>query len=142
MKLLTAENCCQQQIGKLYSRRIPFSLRSFLIWKWFFFSLGASFCCSKIGKLTLARLLMAHNSLISYGCPDAGTESSYAEILSLYHDLMKMDPAHICHYEDEYSLVLLKQVNLLSFSWVFCLITTECFACVKCRENVVFHRGR
>ncbi|WP_422482537.1 hypothetical protein, partial [Pleomorphochaeta sp. DL1XJH-081] len=24
---------------------------------------------------------------------------------------MKMDPEHICHYEDEYSLVLLKQLT-------------------------------
>lgn len=57
---------------------------------------------------------MAHNTLVSYGCPDAEVEAHYEDILALYHDLMKMDPAHICYYEDEYSLVLLKQVNLLS----------------------------
>lgn len=73
-----------------------------------------TFSCSKIGKLTLARLLMVHNTLISYGCSDARTESHYEEILALYHGLMKMDPAHTCHYEDEHSLVLLEQVNLLS----------------------------
>lgn len=65
----------------------------------------------KIGKLTLARLLTAHNTLISYGCSDARTEAHYVEILALYHDLMKMDPAHICHYEDEHSLVLLEQLT-------------------------------
>ncbi|KAH6755414.1 hypothetical protein C2S53_013455 [Perilla frutescens var. hirtella] len=72
--------------------------------------LSATDC--KIGKLTLARLLMAHNTLISYGgCPDAKTEVHYEEILALYHDLMKMDPAHICFYEDEYSLVLFEQLT-------------------------------
>lgn len=75
-----------------------------------------SFCCSKIGKLTLARLLVAHNTLITYGCKDSGTEAHYEEILALYHDLMKMDPAHVGYYEDEYSLVLMKQVHLLSLS--------------------------
>lgn len=72
-----------------------------------------SLLCSKIGKLILARLLMAHNAMVSYGCPNARVEAHYEDILALYHDLMKMDPAHICYYEDEYSLVLLKQVNLL-----------------------------
>ncbi|CAI9781256.1 unnamed protein product [Fraxinus pennsylvanica] len=65
----------------------------------------------KIGKLTLARLLMAQNQLISYGIPNDGIEVHYKEILGLYHDLMKLDPVHICYYEDEYSLVLLKQVT-------------------------------
>ncbi|KAK6141631.1 hypothetical protein DH2020_024634 [Rehmannia glutinosa] len=65
----------------------------------------------KIGKLTLARLLMAHKTLTSYGIPDDGTEVHYEDILALYQDLMKMDPAHICFYEDDYSLVLLKQLT-------------------------------
>ncbi|KAL2492992.1 RAB geranylgeranyl transferase alpha subunit 1 [Abeliophyllum distichum] len=65
----------------------------------------------KIGKLTLARLLMAQNKLISYGILNDGIEVHYEEILGLYHDLMKLDPTHICYYEDEYSLVLLKQVT-------------------------------
>ncbi|KAI3449765.1 hypothetical protein Pfo_006430 [Paulownia fortunei] len=65
----------------------------------------------KIGKLTLARLWMAHNTLMLYGSPDDGTEVHYDDILALYQDLMKMDPAHICYYEDEYSLVLLKQLT-------------------------------
>ncbi|KAG6400863.1 hypothetical protein SASPL_137708 [Salvia splendens] len=71
--------------------------------------LSSSNC--KIGKLTLARLLVAHNTLITYGCMDSGTEAHYEEILALYHDLMKMDPAHIGYYEDEYSLVLMKQLT-------------------------------
>ncbi|PIM98297.1 Protein geranylgeranyltransferase type II, alpha subunit [Handroanthus impetiginosus] len=65
----------------------------------------------KIGKLTLARLLMARVTLISYGSPDGETGVHYEDILALYHDLMKMDPRHLCYYEDEYSLVLLKQVT-------------------------------
>ncbi|XP_055833989.1 geranylgeranyl transferase type-2 subunit alpha 1 [Solanum dulcamara] len=64
----------------------------------------------KIGKLTLARLLMAHDTLMSF----AGTSHRYAshdaEILQLYDDLKKMDPAHLHYYQDEYSIVLLKQI--------------------------------
>ncbi|EPS62327.1 hypothetical protein M569_12464, partial [Genlisea aurea] len=58
----------------------------------------------KIGKLTLARLLASQSIL------DDGAEVKYEEILRLYHDLKKMDPAHISYYEDQYSLVLLQQV--------------------------------
>ncbi|XP_057798050.1 geranylgeranyl transferase type-2 subunit alpha 1 [Salvia miltiorrhiza] len=71
--------------------------------------LSSSNC--KIGKLTLARLLVAHNTLITYGCTDSRTEAHYEEILALYHDLIKMDPAHIGYYEDEYSIVLMKQLT-------------------------------
>ncbi|CAA2977132.1 geranylgeranyl transferase type-2 subunit alpha 1 [Olea europaea subsp. europaea] len=66
----------------------------------------------KIGKLTLARLLMAQSKLISYCIPNDGVKVHYEEILGLYHDLMELDPVHICYYEDEHSLVLLKQVTL------------------------------
>lgn len=52
----------------------------------------------KIGKLTLARLLMAH---------DINSE----EILELYTVLVKMDPSHSQYYKDEHSLVLLKQAT-------------------------------
>ncbi|KAL7151575.1 hypothetical protein ABFS83_04G040600 [Erythranthe nasuta] len=70
----------------------------------------------KIGKLTLARLWMARNTLITYGSTDDGTEVHYEDILALYRDLMKMDPVHICYYEDEYSSALWKQAtsNLVS----------------------------
>ncbi|CAI9116133.1 OLC1v1017209C3 [Oldenlandia corymbosa var. corymbosa] len=64
----------------------------------------------KIGKLTLARLLMAHDALssTSHDTYDQRT-LPYKEILELYSDLMKMDPPHIHYYKDEYSLVFLKQ---------------------------------
>ncbi|GER24927.1 geranylgeranyl transferase alpha subunit-relatedfamily protein [Striga asiatica] len=65
----------------------------------------------KIGKLTLARLLMAHNTLTLFRSSDDGIQTRYEDILALYQDLMKMDPAHICYYEDEYSLVLFKQLT-------------------------------
>ncbi|KAL1536263.1 protein geranylgeranyltransferase type II [Salvia divinorum] len=71
--------------------------------------LSSSNC--KIGKLILARLLVAHNTLMTYGCMDSITEAHYEEILALYHDLMKMDHAHIGYYEDEYSLVVMKQLT-------------------------------
>ncbi|CAA0823967.1 RAB geranylgeranyl transferase alpha subunit 1 [Striga hermonthica] len=61
----------------------------------------------KIGKLTLARLLMAHNTLMSFRSTDDRIQTRYEDILALYQDLMKMDPAHICYYEDEYSLVFI-----------------------------------
>ncbi|XP_016483241.1 geranylgeranyl transferase type-2 subunit alpha 1-like [Nicotiana tabacum] len=64
----------------------------------------------KIGKLTLARLLMAHNTLMSYTCTSHRNVSHHAEILQLYDDLKKMDPAHFHYYQDEYNLVLLKQI--------------------------------
>lgn len=64
----------------------------------------------KIGKLTLARLLMAHDTLMSYTGSSHRNVSHHAEILQLYDDLKKMDPAHIHYYHDEYSLVLLKQI--------------------------------
>ncbi|XP_073141924.1 geranylgeranyl transferase type-2 subunit alpha 1 [Henckelia pumila] len=65
----------------------------------------------KIGNLTLARLLMANNSLMSLSCSHDRTDVHYEEILSLYDGLMKMDPSHICYYEDERSLVVLKQMT-------------------------------
>ncbi|KAL3647743.1 hypothetical protein CASFOL_008711 [Castilleja foliolosa] len=65
----------------------------------------------KIGKLTLARLLTALNTLSSYDSSEHGNEADYEDILELYQDLMKMDPAHICYYEDEHNLVLLKQLT-------------------------------
>ncbi|CAA0841929.1 RAB geranylgeranyl transferase alpha subunit 1 [Striga hermonthica] len=42
---------------------------------------------------------------------DDGIQTRYEDILALYQDLMKLDPAHICYYEDEYSLVLFKQLT-------------------------------
>lgn len=67
--------------------------------------------CSKIGKLTLARLLIAHDSMISHNSPNASSIVHSEEVLGLYQDLMKMDPAHSQYYKDEYSSVLLKKVS-------------------------------
>ncbi|KAK2659933.1 hypothetical protein Ddye_006466 [Dipteronia dyeriana] len=60
----------------------------------------------KIGKLTLARLLMAHDNKI---CPSNKTH--FKEVLGLYSDLMKLDPSHVQYYKDKQSLVLLQQVT-------------------------------
>lgn len=67
--------------------------------------------CSKIGKLTLARLLIAHDEMISHNSPNASSVVHSEEVLGLYQDLMKMDPAHSQYYKDEYSSVLLKKVS-------------------------------
>ena len=63
--------------------------------------------CSKIGKLTLARLLSALDSLsFQYD----GRKSNTEEVLQLYTDLMKLDPTHYLYYKDEHSLISLKRV--------------------------------
>nr|GLL48145.1 geranylgeranyl transferase type-2 subunit alpha 1-like [Ipomoea trifida] len=62
----------------------------------------------KIGKLTLARLLMAREQLMSYNDSNAGNH--YGEVLQFYNDLMELDPPHIRYYKDEYSSVLLRQL--------------------------------
>ncbi|KAG5541894.1 hypothetical protein RHGRI_021656 [Rhododendron griersonianum] len=68
--------------------------------------------CSKIGKLTLARLLTALDAMISY---DKTLESKevvhFEEVLELYSDLVKLDPPHSQFYKDEHSLVLLQQLT-------------------------------
>lgn len=74
--------------------------------------MNSPFRCSKIGKLTLARLLMAREQLMSYNATNAGDH--YGEALQLYKDLMELDPPHIQYYKDEYSSVLLRQVIFLS----------------------------
>lgn len=67
--------------------------------------------CSKIGKLTLARLLSAHDAIL-YQSSKKTIHSE--EILGLYSDLEKLDPFHSRYYKDEHSLVLLQQVILPS----------------------------
>ncbi|KAL9446951.1 hypothetical protein AB3S75_014590 [Citrus x aurantiifolia] len=62
----------------------------------------------KIGKLTLARLLMAHDAM-TY--PPANKISHSEEVLELYNDLMRLDPTHVQYYKDQHSLVLLQQVT-------------------------------
>ncbi|XVF56462.1 hypothetical protein PTKIN_Ptkin06aG0122600 [Pterospermum kingtungense] len=61
----------------------------------------------KIGKLTLARLLMAYDAM-SFSCAN---KLSHSEVLELYSDLMKLDPSHYQYYKDEHNLVVLKQVT-------------------------------
>ncbi|XXG55781.1 hypothetical protein AAC387_Pa03g3375 [Persea americana] len=66
----------------------------------------------KIAKLTLARLLMAHDAIMSYGygtlCMHECIHSE--EVLELLNDLMKLDVIHSCYYKDEVSLLLIEQV--------------------------------
>ncbi|KAM7253739.1 hypothetical protein ACFE04_031421 [Oxalis oulophora] len=68
--------------------------------EWFFF-------CSKFGKLTLARLLKAHDTMIFPG----GNKAVHSdEILELHRELMNLDTTHYQLYKDEHSLALLQQV--------------------------------
>ncbi|KAF7850663.1 hypothetical protein BT93_L5134 [Corymbia citriodora subsp. variegata] len=62
---------------------------------------------SKIGKITLARLLMAHDAMSS---PYATKTVHAEEVLGLYSELMKLDSSHSQYYRDERSLVLLQQL--------------------------------
>ncbi|KAK1406702.1 hypothetical protein QVD17_38310 [Tagetes erecta] len=75
----------------------------------------------KIGKLTLARLLMANNAMIT-DTPAAPNMTHMEEVLQLYSELMELDPAHYQYYKDEHSLVFLKQVtsskeSLMKYCW-------------------------
>ncbi|KAJ0874250.1 putative guanylate-binding protein/Atlastin [Helianthus annuus] len=63
----------------------------------------------KIGKLTLARLLMAYDAMMSSDI-SISPMTHVDEVLQLYSELMKLDPTHYQCYKDEYSLVFLKQV--------------------------------
>ncbi|KAF8377389.1 hypothetical protein HHK36_030766 [Tetracentron sinense] len=77
----------------------------------------------KIGKLTLARLLMAHDTIMSYNkTPSAYNKVHSEEVLELLSDLMKLDPSHSRYYKDEHSLVLMQKVTsnrelLLKHCW-------------------------
>ncbi|XP_048437430.1 geranylgeranyl transferase type-2 subunit alpha 1 isoform X2 [Pyrus x bretschneideri] len=62
----------------------------------------------KIGKLTLARLLTAHDVILS---PYTNKMFHYDEVLQLYTDLIKLDPSHSQYYKDEHSLVFLQKVT-------------------------------
>ncbi|KAL7262469.1 hypothetical protein ACSBR1_000777 [Camellia fascicularis] len=66
----------------------------------------------KIGKLMLARLLTAHDAMMSYDkTPETCKMVHSEEVKELYSDLMTMDPPHSQYYKDEYSLVVLKQLT-------------------------------
>lgn len=81
--------------------------------------LSATDC--KIGKLTLARLLTALDTMMSYnGSSDSYQMPHAEEILGLYSDLMKLDLPHSQYYKEEHSLAFLRQVtcsteNLLKY---------------------------
>ncbi|MCL7043359.1 hypothetical protein MKW94_012732 [Papaver nudicaule] len=66
----------------------------------------------KIGKLTLARLLVAHDAMMSYHASFPYKKVNTEEILELLSELMKLDPPHSRYYKDEYSLALLEKVFL------------------------------
>ncbi|KAJ1421312.1 Protein prenyltransferase, alpha subunit [Sesbania bispinosa] len=72
-----------------------------------FRDLLSEFDC-KIGKLTLARLLAALDSLSS---THAKKMVHAEEVLQLYDDLIKLDATHFEYYKDERSLVLLHQIT-------------------------------
>ncbi|MFS7974784.1 putative protein geranylgeranyltransferase type II [Helianthus anomalus] len=77
----------------------------------------------KIGKLTLARLLMAYDAMMSSDISIAPM-THVDEVLQLYSELMKLDPTHYRYYKDEYSLVFLKQVtsckeSLMKYCWQY-----------------------
>ncbi|KAM1014256.1 hypothetical protein TB2_044097 [Malus domestica] len=62
----------------------------------------------KIGKLTLARLLTAHDVILS---PCTSKMFHSDEVLQLYIDLIKLDPSHSQYYKDEHSLVFLQKIT-------------------------------
>ncbi|EOA18027.1 hypothetical protein CARUB_v10006468mg [Capsella rubella] len=68
---------------------------------------------SKIGKLTLARLLMASEAMMSDG---AVKGVYYEEILQLYNELMSLDSSHHQYYKDEHSVAFLHKVTSSSES--------------------------
>ncbi|CAE6202402.1 unnamed protein product [Arabidopsis arenosa] len=63
---------------------------------------------SKFGKLILARLLMADETMIP---DDAVKGVHYREILHLYNDLIALDSWHAQYYKDEHSVALLHKVT-------------------------------
>ncbi|XP_047334562.1 geranylgeranyl transferase type-2 subunit alpha 1 [Impatiens glandulifera] len=66
----------------------------------------------KIGKLTLARLLLAHDTMMYSNRDSSDSKSIQAdETLQIYNDLISMDPSHSEYYKEEYSLVLLQQMT-------------------------------
>ncbi|XP_031388242.1 geranylgeranyl transferase type-2 subunit alpha 1-like [Punica granatum] len=69
------------------------------------------FSSSKIGKLMLARLLMARDAMLS---PCANKTAHSEEVLELYRDLIRSNPPHSQYYKDQSSLVLMQWDHLRS----------------------------
>ncbi|KAF5939728.1 hypothetical protein HYC85_023987 [Camellia sinensis] len=94
----------------------------------------------KIGKRMLARLLTAHDAMMSYDKPLETCKMVHSEeVKELYSDLMTLDPPHSQYYKDEYSLVVLKQVNISSLLY-YCLGKHSPFrfifyCCAGCKEQ-------
>ncbi|KAF7830025.1 geranylgeranyl transferase type-2 subunit alpha 1 [Senna tora] len=99
----------------------------------------------KIGKLTLARLLTAYDSISS---PHAKGMIHAEEILELYADLLKSDPMHSLYYKDERSLVLLQQItstteSLLQYCYHYRGITEtlDGFVCLRLQNLSLSRMG-
>jgi hypothetical protein len=96
-------------------------LSSFPIFSGYISTWYCSLCkfCSKIGKLTLARLLTA----LDFLSPQHDKRKNHTEeVLKLYTELMKLDPTHSLYYKDEHSLVLLQQVKFTLFKYEHLLV--------------------
>ncbi|KAI7996053.1 Geranylgeranyl transferase type-2 subunit alpha 1 [Camellia lanceoleosa] len=76
----------------------------------------------KIGKLMLARLLTAHDAMMSYDkTPETCKMVHSEEVKELCSDLVTLDQPHSQYYKDEYSLVVLKLVNISSLLY-YCIL--------------------
>ncbi|KAJ8645573.1 hypothetical protein MRB53_007321 [Persea americana] len=64
----------------------------------------------KIAKLTLARLLMSLDVIMSSRAI-CKQRTHTKEVLELFNDLIKMDPVHSRYYKDQHSLLLMEQVT-------------------------------
>ncbi|XP_074273209.1 geranylgeranyl transferase type-2 subunit alpha 1 [Silene latifolia] len=79
----------------------------------------------KIGKLTLAKLLMALDTIFFESSGSKSYKMVHVEeILALYSDLMKLDPSHLHYYKEQHSLALLQQITsskdrLLRYCWCY-----------------------
>ncbi|KAL9679201.1 hypothetical protein QQ045_017057 [Rhodiola kirilowii] len=72
----------------------------------------------KIWKLTLARLLVAYDSIMLWKTnPPCDYKFVHTEeVLELYEDLMKLDPTHFQLYKDQHSSVILQKETTSSNS--------------------------
>ncbi|KAK9082490.1 hypothetical protein Syun_031693 [Stephania yunnanensis] len=78
----------------------------------------------KIGMLTLARLLLAHDALMLHNTTSVSQKANCKEILELLQDLMKLDPTHSRFYKDMLSIVLMEQMvsnrnSLEGYCWYY-----------------------
>ncbi|KAH7678879.1 Protein geranylgeranyltransferase type II protein [Dioscorea alata] len=65
----------------------------------------------KFVKLTLARLLVAYDAMMSERSPSLQKKTHSEEVLKFFDDLIQLDPVHAKFYEDQRSLVILDQVT-------------------------------